>query len=273
MTSITILGQGAMGSRMADRLAGAGHSVTRWSRSTATVTPREAVSGADVIIAMVRDDEASHAVWTGADGAIAGMGSDALAIDSSTLTVDWVRELAAMMASADRAFIDAPVLGSRPQAEAGALVHLIGGDAALVDRARPVLAAMGGAQLHAGPAGSGAALKLIANALFGIQVAAMGELIGRMPALGLDPAAAIDLLGSTPVLSPAAKGAATLMLADRHDPMFPVDLVSKDFGYAIGAAPGAMPVTATTLAVFDRAQAAGLGDANLTAVARLYAAE
>jgi 3-hydroxyisobutyrate dehydrogenase-like beta-hydroxyacid dehydrogenase len=269
--NITILGMGAMGSRMADRLEAADYNVTRWNRSGATQTPRQAVADADIVIAMLRDDEASRTVWLDADiGALAGLGSAAVAIESSTLTVDWVRELGAAMANADRAFLDAPVLGSRPQAEAGQLVHLIGGNTATIKRVQPVLATIGGAQLHAGPVSSGAALKLVANTLFGIQVTAMAELIGRMPSLGLDAAQAIDLLAQTPLLSPAAKGASGLMLADKREAMFPIDLVAKDFGYAIGDNPGRMPVATAALDVFNRAQEAGLGDQNLTAVSSLY---
>jgi 3-hydroxyisobutyrate dehydrogenase len=254
-----------MGSRMADRLVAARHAVTRWSRSTATQTPRDAAADADIVIAMVRDDDASRAVWLGPDGALAGMGSGALAIDCSTLTVAWVKELASTATAAGIAFLDGPVLGSRPQAEAGQLIHLLGGEDSDVARAAPALAAMGGKQLHVGPVGAGAALKLIANALFGIQVAALAELIARMPALGLDPAPAVALLGETPVLSPAAKGAAGLMLAGNHAPMFPVDLVAKDFRYAIGDA--VMPMAGAALARFEAASAAGFGDRNLTALA------
>jgi 3-hydroxyisobutyrate dehydrogenase-like beta-hydroxyacid dehydrogenase len=118
--------------------------------------------------------------------------------------------------------------------------------------------------------GSGAALKLIANTLFGVQVAAVAELLGRMPSLGLNADHAISLLGQTPVLSPAAKGAATLMLSDMHVPMFPIALVAKDFDYAIGDHADTMPVAAAAMEVFSTAASRGLNDANLTAVATLY---
>jgi 3-hydroxyisobutyrate dehydrogenase len=270
--TITFLGQGAMGSRMADRLEAAGHAVTRWNRSGAAATPREAVAGAAFVIAMLRDDDASRTVWLDPEnGALAGLTPGTLAIECSTLTVDFVRELDIAVRAAGGAFIDAPVLGSRPQAEAGQLIHLVGGDRADIDRAVPLLAATGARHLVAGPIGSGSALKLIANSLFGIQVAAVAELIGRMRSLGLDPADAIGHLAETPVLGLAARGAAALMLADRHDPMFPVHLVTKDFGYAIGDHAAAMPLTGTAKAVFDQASAAGGAGANLTVVARLYA--
>jgi 3-hydroxyisobutyrate dehydrogenase len=269
--NVTFLGQGAMGARMADRLEAAGHQVVRWNRTGATQSPRQAVADADIVIAMLRDDAASRSVWLDAEtGALAGMKANVLAIESSTLTVDWVKELARAAAAQGSSFIDAPVLGSRPQAEAGQLIHLIGGTASDISRAEPVLAAMGAKQLHVGDAGQGAALKLIANTLFGIQVTAIAELIGRMPALGLDPATAVELLAETPLLSIGAKGASALMLAGKHDPMFPVELVAKDFGYAIGDAPAQMPIAATAKTVFDEAAKAGLADANLTAVSTLY---
>lgn len=267
---IAILGMGAMGSRMADRLEAAGHVVTRWNRSGATLTPRQAVTDADMVIAMVRDDAASANVWLGADGALAGMKPGALAIESSTLSISAVQALAQAMQVAGRDFIDAPVLGSRPQAEAGQLIHLIGGDAGLVSKATPVLAVMSASQLNAGPVGAGAALKLIANAMFGIQAAAVAELLGRMPHFGLDPAATIDLLGRTPLLSQAAKGAAGLMLADAHDPLFPVELVAKDFAYAIGDAADSMPLAQAALQVFERALDSGFGGRNLTVIAQRY---
>lgn len=270
MTHITFLGQGAMGSRMTDRLQAAGFTVTRWNRTGATQTPRDAVADASIVIGMVRDDTASQAIWLDpVDGALAGMAPNALAIESSTLSVEFLDTLARAAAAVDRPFLDAPVLGSLPQAEAGQLIHLIGGSLADVDRARPILAAMGGKQLHVGPVGSGAALKLLANTMFGIQVAAMAEILARAHELGLDGGTTFDLLSETPLLSMAAKGAASLMLADRDEPMFPVDLVAKDFRYAIGNS--AMPMAAAALGRFDAASAAGLGDRNLTAISRLGA--
>ena len=271
MTNITFLGQGAMGSRMADRLEAAGHVVTRWNRSGAMQTPREAVADAEIVIAMLRDDEASRSVWLDADtGALAGMKPCGLAIESSTITRDHALALGEAVAAAGIRFLDAPVLGSRPQAEAGQLVYLVGGDEGDIAKVQPVLSAMGGKQLHAGPVGAGASLKLIANTLFGIQVTAMAELIARMKDLGLDPATAIGQLAETPLLSPAAQGASGLMLAGKDDPMFPVELVAKDFGYAIGGQPQAMPIASAALGVFETATAKGFADENLTAVRKLY---
>ncbi len=283
MAHLAVLGLGAMGSRMAQRLLTAGYTVTVWNRNPARVreleehgalpapSPAAAVENVEGAFSVLRDDEASRSVWLDPEvGALSALRPDAWAVESSTLSVDWVRTLAAAAASQGRAFVDAPVLGSRPQAEAGQLVHLLGGSDAAVARVTPILAELGHAQHHAGPAGCGAALKLLANTLFGIQVAAVAELITHSRTLGLDAGNAMAQLAETVILSPAAKAAAGLMLADQHDPMFPVELVAKDFAYAIGDRSASLPVSSAAAEVFREAISAGLGRSHLTVVERLY---
>jgi 3-hydroxyisobutyrate dehydrogenase len=287
MKNISILGLGAMGSRMAASLLKAGYSVTVWNRSVAKAaplqtlgaklagSPRAAAAGADIVISMLRDDEASRRAWLDAnDGALAGMSQCSIAVESSTLTPSWVKELAQAAAQNGVDFLDAPVAGSRPQAEAAQLIYLVGGSADVLQRAEAVLKSMGGAVHHAGDAGSGAVVKLMVNALFGVQVAAMAELLGMAQHAGIDAAKALEILGSTPVASPAAKLAGQGMLAKNFSPMFPVELVEKDFGYVLDAARDAncsLPLTQSTLAVLRNALAKGLGEQNLTAIAQLYA--
>ncbi|MFN3613212.1 MAG: NAD(P)-dependent oxidoreductase [Rubrimonas sp.] len=285
MARIAILGLGAMGARMAANLLEARHDLAVWNRSpgrdAALVergarrarSPKDAAAGAEFVIAMLRDDDASREVWTDqAHGALAGLGSGAVAIESSTLSVGWTRALAERCAEAGIAFLDAPVAGSRPQAEAKALIHLVGGEPDIIERARPVLAAMGAALIHAGPAGSGAVLKLAVNMLFGVQVACVAELLALMRRGGLAPDEAFARLSATPVCSPAAKAAGEAMLAGNFAPQFPVELVEKDFGYAVEALGGAdgAPVADAVRRLFVRAMEEGLGNQNLTAVAQLY---
>ena len=156
MSEISVLGLGVMGSRMASNLLKAGHSVTVWNRThdaatnlVATgakraATPKKAATGADFVIAMVRGNEASREVWLSSDGgALAGMKKGALAIESSTLTPSWTRELGGEAAQRGVAFLEAPVVGSRPQAEAVKVVYFVGGDEADLKRAERVLKAMG----------------------------------------------------------------------------------------------------------------------------------
>ncbi len=285
--SIAFLGLGAMGSRMAANLLKAEYAVSVWNRSTdkaqdlialgalEAATPREAATQADIVISMLRDDQASRYAWLDMyGGALAGMRAGGIAIESSTLSPAWIHELAASAAKHSVDFLDAPVAGSRPQAEAAQLIYLVGGASEALQRAEPVLKSMGGAVHHAGDVGSGAVVKLMVNALFGIQVAAMAELLGFATRAGLDAAKALEILSSTPVASPVAKLAGQAMLAKNFAPMFPVELVEKDFAYVLEAAQGAgssLPLTQSTHAVLSNALKHGLAAQNLTAVAQLYA--
>ena len=286
MSRIAFLGLGAMGARMATRLIAASHAVTVWNRSspateplralgaTVAMTPRAAVGDAEFIIAMLYDDVASRSVWLDEhSGALGGIPATASVVESSTLTPDWVLELGVAVRARGAAFIDAPVAGSRPQAEAGQLIFMAGGDADAVERLRPVLLQLGSALHHLGPLGSGAWLKLVVNALFGTQVVAMAEQLALLRAAGVDPERALAALKAMPVTSPAAAGAAALMLARNFAPQAPVDLIAKDLGYALLSAErvgAALPVTESVAGRFAAASAAGFGNENLVAVARLY---
>ncbi len=287
MSKIAFLGLGAMGSRMAARLLAAGHAVTVWNRSAertaplvdngaqAAATPAEAAAGAEVVIAMLRDDSASEAVWCDPEsGAVEGMREGALAIECGTLTVDWTRRLGESLAARGLRFLDAPLAGSLPQAEAGQLIFFAGGPAASLKAAQPLLLAMGAVVHHAGSAvGSGMAVKLMVNALFGLQVAAVAEVLALGEALGVPANQGAEILGETPVLSPVAKAAAAAMVARAYPPMFPIDLVEKDFGCVAAtaeAAGTAVPLSQAARAVFAQAKAAGYGGDNITGVAQLY---
>ena len=287
MTKISVLGLGAMGSRMAANLLKAGHAVTVWNRTPAAAaalvaagakqaaTPKEAAMEADFVMAMVRDDDASHGLWLSAEtGALAGMKAGAVAIESSTLTPGWIRELGGEAARRGLALLEAPVAGSRPQAEAAQLVYFVGGDAAVVGRAEPVLKAMGSAIHHVGPLGSGAVVKLATNALLGVQVTVLAELIGLLKTSGADAARAIQAISSTAVWSPAAGNLSNLMLAGNVTPQFPVELIEKDFGYAVQTAgsAAAAPTIAAARGVFQRAIDRGLGGQNMTSVVELFTA-
>jgi len=283
---IAFLGLGAMGSRMATRLVEAGHEVTVWSRSLGSVqalmargaksapTPRRAAQGADFVISMVRDDQAARQVWCHPDtGAFAAMHPDAIGIESATLSLQATQGLHLEAKAAGVALLDAPVSGSRPAAQAGELRFLVGGDAEAFRLARPILLAMGSATHHVGPAGNGALAKLVTNTLLGIHVASFAELIGLLRRQGIDAQALMAAVATTSVWAPVDHYLAGSMLSGEFAPQFPVELMAKDFNYtlAANAEEGAMPITASALAVYRRAEAQSLGAQNMTAVARLYA--
>lgn len=270
MMRVGVLGLGAMGRRMAARLVAAGHEVTVWNRSPG-VAVEGAVAGSlaeaargEVVIAMVRDDAASGAVWA---EALPVMAKGALAVECSTLSPAHVTELHARAAAVGVDFLDAPVAGSRPQAEAGALVFLAGGEAAAVARAEPVLRAMGRAVHHAGAPGAGAVVKLMVNTLLAAQVAAMAELMGMAARAGLEMERALAAVADTPVWSPALAGASGAMRVRSFAPAFPIDLVVKDLALA---AAEEMPMASATLDIYSKAAAQGHGGDNITGVVQLY---
>jgi 3-hydroxyisobutyrate dehydrogenase len=265
---------------MASNLLKAGHSVTVWNRTPEAAaalvatgakqaaSPREAATDADFVIAMVRDNEASGEVWLSDNGALAGMKKGAIAIESSTLTPSWIRKLGNAIALCGVAFLEAPVAGSRPQAEAAKLVYFIGGDQADLKEAEPVLKTMGESIHFVGPLGSAALVKLATNALMGVQLTTIAELIGMLRSAGVDVAGAIKAISGTAAWSPAANNLSGSMLAGTFEPQFPVELIEKDFGYVIEAAgsPAAVPTIAAARGVFQRANENGLGNRNMTSV-------
>jgi 3-hydroxyisobutyrate dehydrogenase len=287
MTRIALLGAGAMGSRLGQNLLQAQHELIVYNRTADKVTPlteqgavyaatpKAAAQQADIVISMVTDNESSRTVWLDPDaGALLGLREGTIAIESSTLTVDYTCELAATLTKQNVAFLDAPVVGSRPQAEAQKLIYLVGGEAETLNLVRAVLSSAGaGAIHHAGKTGQGMAMKLAVNALFGIQVAAVAEAIGMLTKSGIPENQAMALLGELPILSPAAKLAGNLMLTGNHAPLFPIELVGKDFRYAIATAQtnGAeVPILTTLRDVYQRAIAAGYGNTNITGIIQLF---
>jgi 3-hydroxyisobutyrate dehydrogenase len=285
MSKISVLGLGAMGSRMASNLLKAGHQVTVWNRTPAAAqalvaagaiqaaSPKEAASGAEFVLAMVRDDEASRQVWLDTEtGALAGMAAGSIAIESSTLSPAWIGELGAAVASRGVSLLEAPVSGTRPQAEAAQLIYFAGGDQATFAYAEPILKAMGSAIHYVGPLGTGALVKLATNALLGVQVTVLAELIGLLERSGADAVRAMDAVGATTVASVVAQRSAASMLSGNFTPMFPIELIEKDFRYTVEAAgsPEAAPTIAAALGVFRKAIASGLSDLNNTGVVRLF---
>ena len=280
-TKVAVLGLGIMGSGMAHNLLRAGFDLAVWNRSRAKAdplgeagariadTPAIAAQGADVVVAMLSDDDVSRAVWTGADGALATMRPGSVAIESSTLTAAWIRELAATAAAHGIDLLDAPVTGSKMQANEGTLRFFAGGDPAALDRAREVFVAMGSEAIHLGPSGSGATLKLVNNFLCGVQVASVAEAIAMLERSGLDARRGIELLGAGAPGSPILKMLAQRMLDRAFEPNFLLPLMAKDLGYAAAefAAQGIqLPSAEAAKARFDAAAEAGLADRDMSAV-------
>ena len=289
MSKIAFLGLGAMGSRMVSHLVADGHKVTVWNRSKAACkqlaealgqpidiaeSPAKAAADADYVISMVRDDVAAKSVWLDEEiGAINSLQENAVAIECSTLTPAFVQKLAARIAGRGANFCDAPLAGSRPQAEARQLIFFIGGSAETYGKAKAVLEPLAGQIHHVGNVSQGATVKLLINALFGVQLNAMAEIFGILKKTDLNVAEVLEVIAGTPVCSPAAGMAVKAMAAENFAPAFPIELVVKDFSYIqefSQALSLRVPLLDIVKKQYEVALAKGYGEDNITGIAQLY---
>ena len=283
---IAFLGLGGMGSRMALSVVRAGHAVTVWNRSAGKAdellaagaseagSPARAAAGAELVLSMVMDDEASRAIWTAEeDGALAAMSPDAIAVECSTVSPAWCETLADTAARRGIAFLACPVAGTLPHAAEGELVIVAGGEAEVLERARPVLEAIGKGTHHAGRAQDASTVKLVINGMLAAQEAQLAELLAMAGRLGVDRQRAFDILCETPVASPMLRGYGQMMIDGTDTVNFPVGGILKDLGLIVdacerGGAPS--PVAAATRGAFADAADAGLAGRNQTELLRLY---
>jgi len=279
---VAFLGLGTMGGGMARRLVALGFPVAVWNRTPEKAqpfaalgarvaeSPEDAAATADVVISMVADDAASLEVWCGAHGALSRIRKGALLIDSSTISPPWATELAGRATAHGCECLDAPVTGSRAQAASGDLLFVVGGEPAVIERARPLFAAMGSrGGVHAGRAGSGARLKLINNFVCGVQAAALAEAIVLMERGGLNVTTALPVLQDGAPGSPLVKGVGTRMATGDYAVNFMLGLMRKDLSYAIaeGQRHGVSLDTArAALTEFDRAAGTKWNSADMAAL-------
>ena len=278
---VALIGLGLMGSGMARRLLGAGFPLSVYNRNPEraaplaaegahpAASPREAAAGADVVLSMVADDAAARAVWLGEQGALAGAARGTVLVECSTVTVEWIDELARAAAAAGCALLDAPVTGSRTHAASGELSFLVGGPSAALETARPVLAAMSRAIVHVGATGRGALLKLVNNFLCGVQAASLAEALALIERSGLDRAKALEVLTNGAPGSPLVKTLSARMTASDYTPNFLLKLMAKDMSYAMreGGRHGvALTTAASALELYEQAIGDGRGDEDFAVV-------
>jgi 3-hydroxyisobutyrate dehydrogenase len=266
---------------MAANLLKAGFPLAVWNRSRTKAegfraqgarvaeTPADAAREADVVLSMLADDAASRAVWLGQDGALAAAKAGAVLVESSTVTPGWIAELAAAATARGLEMLDAPVTGSRTQAEGGQLSFLVGGASETLAKVTPVLEAMSKEIVPLGPVGSGAKLKLINNFLCGVQIASLAEGMAWIEQSGLDREQALKFLKTGAGGSPVVANLSARMASRDYTVNFYLKLMAKDLQYA-GAAAAESGVELTTAAsarmLFERAMALGYGDKDMSAV-------
>jgi len=244
MARVAVIGLGAMGSRIARRFLDAGHELTVWNRdaakadplvaagASAAQTPAEAARQAEAVVTMVADPEALAAVTEGPDGVAAGLVRGSVLVQMSTVGPRSLERLAAVVP--EPSLLDAPVLGSIGEVEAGSLRVFAGGQAELVERWTPLLETLG-TVLHLGPVGAGTAAKLVANSTLVGVVGLLGEALALGTALGLPAEVAFDVLEATP-LGEQAKRRRPAFESGEYPPRFSLSLARKDADLILDAA-------------------------------------
>ena len=280
MTTVAVIGLGAMGSRIARRSLHAGHEVIVWNRTiekaaeivdlgaSAAESPADAARRTEVLITVVSDPEALRAVTEGPDGLAAGADASTTVVEMSTVGPLAIRWLASALPP-DTGLLDAPVLGSLSEAEEGTLLVFAGGPHRLVKRWMPLLADLGSV-LVAGPLGSGAAAKLVANATLVGSLTLLGETIALADRMGLSREVTMDILASTP-LSLVAKRRRDQLETGEFPLRFRLALARKDAELIQETAAAAhvdARVLAAAAAWFAEAEEAGLGDEDYSTVLR-----
>lgn len=275
-SAVAVIGLGAMGSRIARRLVAAVGDVVVWNRSpermraladagaTTAASPADAARRSETVITMVADPPALRAVTEGPDGVSSGIGDSATVIDMSTVGPAAVMRLASILPDGTR-LLDAPVLGSLPEAESGSLAIFVGGEAADFERSRELLGVLGTPH-HMGPLGSGAAAKLIANfTLFGV-LGVVGEAVAAGDALGLSRDAVFELLATTPVATQSERRRPAIESGD-YPRRFSLSLAKKDVDLLVEAASGFdLRMLEAARAWLTDAAAAGRADQDYSAV-------
>lgn len=276
MSAVAVIGLGAMGSRMAARLLAARHDVLVWNRTPGKAaelvqagavvasTAAEAARRAEVVITMVAGAMALRAVVEGDDGVAAGVDGSTAVIEMSTVGPGEVARLEGAL-PAGTPLLDAPVLGSLPEAESGSLTIFAGGPAELVEQWTPLLTALG-TVVHAGPLGSGQRAKLVANTTLFEAVNVLGEALALADRLGLERDAAYDVLAATPLAGQAERRRGAIESGE-YPARFRLSLARKDADLVADVAEGAdLRLFEATRARFVEAESDGLGEEDYSVI-------
>jgi 3-hydroxyisobutyrate dehydrogenase-like beta-hydroxyacid dehydrogenase len=241
---IAFLGLGIMGQRMAANLVKAEHQVTVWNRTPGktvegaqvAASPRAAATGAEIVWMCVSDTNAVEQVLFGEDGVEPALAEGMVVVDSSTISPAATRQFAERVRARGAAYLDAPVTGSKAGAEAGTLIFIIGGEAAALDRVKPLLAAMGKSFFHMGDTGKGQSAKIVMNLQIAMIYEGFAEALTLATKLGVEPEKLIELVQASMVRSGVVDYKAPFVLRGDYSPNFPLRLMHKDLHLLLDAA-------------------------------------
>jgi 3-hydroxyisobutyrate dehydrogenase len=249
MSQIAFIGLGRMGHGMAGRYLDSGFKVAVWNRNKSKAddliargarwvgSPADAAAGADAVVTMVADDEASRAVWLGKDGAAATAKAGALAIECSTVSYRHALDLSHDLRGRGLVYIDSPVTGLPDAAASGKLTLLVGAETADLERARPYLTPLSTTIRHFGAVGTGTVYKLINNLMGATQIASLAEGLAIAEQAGLDMKLVLESIETGVAASPQVIRHSRRMVSRNFaGASFTAALRHKDATYAVALA-------------------------------------
>jgi 3-hydroxyisobutyrate dehydrogenase len=292
MSRITFVGLGNMGGPMAANLLKAGHELTVYDLAAPAVEAMvkagaqgaeslaEAVRGAECVVTMLPAGKHVESVYLGDDGVLNAVSENTLLIDSSTIAPETSQKVAAAAAAKRLCFLDAPVSGGVGGAQAGTLTFICGGEAAVYERARPILADMGKNIFHAGPHGAGQVAKICNNMLLSILMAGTCEALALGVKNGLDPAVLSEIMKQSSggnwalnVYNPWPGVMENVPASRNYQGGFLVDLMNKDLGLAFDNAvknQAAIPMGSLARNLFQLHAQQGSGGLDFSSIQALF---
>jgi 3-hydroxyisobutyrate dehydrogenase len=283
--TVGLIGLGLMGGPMGQNLLRAGFPVVVWNRTKAkaddlvregaklAADPRAVAGEADVLITIVSDPAALEEVLFGAQGAIQTLRPGTTLVDSSTVSPELARQIAAACAERGVDFLDAPVTGGTWGAKNGELVFMIGGKAEVLERVKPVLEAVGKKFVLLGPNGAGQTVKLGMNLLLALQVDAFAEALALVTAAGVPAEKLMEVLQSSMARSGVLDVKAPMMVKGEFPASFPLRLMHKDVRLALELARNkgvTLPCGAAAYATYSAVMNSSSDDPDFSAVARFW---
>ena len=287
---VAVVGAGRMGAAMVGTLRRAGLEVLVHNRTRAkaeavaeaagaavAATAREAAAGAQVVLSSLADDAAVGAAYTGGDGIVAGLQPGTVVCESSTIDPATVHRLRPLVEDRGASLLDTPVSGSVPAVEAGTLTIMAGGDAAVLERARPVLDALAKQVFHVGGLGAGAVMKLAVNAILHGLNLTLSESLVLAERAGVERATAYEVFAASAIAAPFVHYKREAFEHPGQGPVaFSLELAAKDLDLILalaGQAGAPMEQAAINREVVRAAVAAGLGDRDLSELATYLRSE
>jgi len=287
MAKLGFVGLGVMGSRMVKRLLDAGHVVTGYNRTKSKATwlldagmkwadtPRQVVEASDISLSMVTNTNALKAIAEGPDGLLAGLTAGKIHVDMSTVSPSFSQELAEKIKAKSAAMLDSPVSGSVVTLEEGKLSLMVGGDADVFEKVKPILLDIGPKVTHVGKNGLAVTMKIATNLSLAVQMLAFSEGVLIAEKAGIKREVAVEVLTNSVIASPMVKYRGPFVLELPDEAWFDCYMMQKDMNLALELGQQLnvpLPTTAVTNEFLTAARGMGLEKEDFAVVFDVLAA-